>query len=213
MKIGLQQAFVLPAVLLPAILASVMVTAVAQTPPLLETLVLTATNNGTTVVALLEQPIPINLPDNPSTGYGWYLADANGTSVISNGPSLFTPDSPGTVGGGGTISLPYLAVSPGPTTLSLAYYQRWDPQDIEAKYAVTINVTPMPPALSLTLNGDNVVMTWPTNNSSGFFLEGTASLQAAQWAALNVIPLADGQNYRVTLGRPGSALYFRLHKL
>jgi hypothetical protein len=92
------------------------------------------------------------------------------------------------------MSLPFLAVSTGATTLSLAYNQPWEPQNAVTNYAVTINVTPMPPALSLTLSGNNVLITWPITNSSSFFLEGATSLQPAQWAALNVIPLADGQN-------------------
>ena len=65
---------------------------------------------------------------------------------------------------------------------------------------------------SLTLIAGNVLLTWPITNSSGFFLEGTASLQPAQWAALNVSPQSDGQNYWVTLAPSGSAIYFRLRK-
>jgi hypothetical protein len=70
----------------------------------------------------------------------------------------------------------------------------------------------MPPTLSLVLAGGNARITWPTNNSGGFFLEGTPSLRPAEWAALNVAPQVDGQNYWVTLGPSGPALYFRLHK-
>lgn len=189
-----------------------MVNAVAQTPPPPATLVLTATNNGTTVGAVLYQPIVINLWGNPSTGFGWYPADTNGTAVVRSGPWVFTPDQPGLVGGGGTISLPYLAVRPGTTTLSLAYYQLWNPQVVLATYAVTIDVTGVLPALSLTVSGDNLLLTWPITNSSGFFLEAAASLQPAQWATLNVSPQADTQNYQVTLPRSGFALYFRLRK-
>ena len=98
-------------------------------------------------------------------------------------------------------------------TFNLYCYQPWEPQNVLATYAVTIDVSPMPPALSLNLSGDNVLIAWPTNNSSGFFLEGATSLQPAQWAALNVMPQVGGRNYWVTLGRSGSALYFRLHKL
>jgi predicted secreted protein len=207
-----RRAFLPPATLLPAILASMMANATAQTLPPLQTLVLTTTNNGTTVGAFVQQPISINLRGNPSTGFGWYVAGTNGTSVVSAGPSVFTPDEPGVVGGGGTISLPFLAVNTGATTLSLVYIQPWEPLVVATNYSVTINVTPLPPALSLTLTGGNVLLTWPITNSSGFFLEGVTSLQPAQWAALNVSPQTNGPNYWVTLGGSGAALYFRLHK-
>jgi hypothetical protein len=132
--------------------------------------------------------------------------------VISNGPPVFTPDSQG-VGGPGTISMPFLAVSTGETTLGFAYYQPWNPQDVLTNYTVTIDVTENQPSLFMTLSGDSVLITWPMTNSSGFFLEGTPRLDPAQWEALNVLPLPDGPNYLVTLGHSGAPLYFRLHKL
>jgi hypothetical protein len=132
--------------------------------------------------------------------------------VVSNGPLVYIPDLPVILGSPGTLVWSYLAVSPGPTTLSFAYCEAFDPQNVLATYAVTIDVEPSPPTLSLTLAGENVLITWPITNSAGFSLEGTASLQPAQWAALNVIPLPDGQNYQVTLGHSGRPLCFRLHK-
>jgi predicted secreted protein len=185
--------------------------AAGQTPPPPETLVLTETNNLTIVGAVLQQPIAIKLRGNPDGGYSWSRVSANGTSVVSNGPDVYIPDS-GLPGSPGTYCLSFLAVSAGPTTLSYVYCQPWDPLNALTNYTVTIDVAPVPPTLSLALAGENVAITWPMANSTGFFLEGAASLQPAQWAALNVIPLPDGQNYRVTLGHSGSALYFRLRK-
>ncbi|MGO8674845.1 MAG: protease inhibitor I42 family protein [Limisphaerales bacterium] len=202
----------LAALLVVVVIPSAMVNVGAQTPPTPETLVLTETNNGAIVQAVLQQPITINLFDNPSTPLGWLFLSASGTSVVSNGPPVYIPDLPVIPGSPGTLVWSYLAVSPGPATLSFAYCQVFDPQLVLTNYTVTIDVQPMPPVLSLTLAGENVLITWPITNSAGFFLEGTASLQPAQWAALNVIPLPDGQNYRVTLGHLGPPLFFRLHK-
>jgi len=201
--------FVPPTALLPALVVAVALNAAGQALP---TLVLTENDNGTNVGASLEQPIDINLEANPSTGYEWYLMGTNGSSVVSNGPPVFTLDSPG-VGGPGTISMPFLAVSTGETTLSFAYYQPWNPQDVLTNYTVTIDVTGNQPPIAMALSGDKVLITWPITNSSGFFLEGSTSLDPAQWEALNVLPLPDGPNYLVTLGHSGAALYFRLHKL
>ena len=156
--------FVPPTALLPALVAAVALNAAGQAPP---TLVLTENDNGTNVGASLQQPIDINLQANPSTGYEWYLMSTNGSSVISNGPPVFTPDSQG-VGGPGTISMPFLAVSTGETTLGFAYYQPWNPQDVLTNYTVTIDVTENQPSLFMTLSGDSVLITWPMTNSSGF---------------------------------------------
>jgi inhibitor of cysteine peptidase len=200
--------FVPPTALLSALVASVALSGPAQTPP---PLVLTEKDNGATAGALLGQAIDIDLPANPSTGFDWYLASTNGTSVVSNGPVVFTPDSPN-VGGPGTMRMPFLAVSTGKTTLSFVYYQSWNPQEIQTNYAVTINVTPPSPVLSITRSGDNVLITWPITNSSAFFLEGTSRLDPPQWEALNVAPLPDGSNYLVALGHSGAPLFFRLHE-
>ena len=53
---------------------------------------------------------------------------------------------------------------------------------------------------------------WPIANSDGFYLEGATQLQPADWAALNVVAVPDGNLYKVTLGVSGNMLFFRLHK-
>jgi predicted secreted protein len=190
--------------------ALVLAHATAQTSP--STLVLTETNNGSMVGAVLQQPISVHLRGNASTPYSWDFIDANGTSVVTNGPSDYVPDSPGLPGSPGTFEFPFLAVQAGATTLNFVEHLYGNPQDVLATFDVTINVTNAQPILSIALVGNEVLISWPNTTSKDFFLEGT-SLLSGNWAALNALVQDDGQNYWVRLGRSGPPLFFRLHRL
>jgi inhibitor of cysteine peptidase len=183
---------------------------VAQDLP--ATLVLTETNNGTVANAVVGQPITVNLHGNPSTGFEWLLTNTDGDSARTNGPTIYTPDADGMPGGGGTFSFPFLAVGTGDTTLAFEERRPWEGGTVIANFAVRIHVRAGGPRLWIELARPNVRLLWPIAGSSGFFLEGTLSLEPAQWAALNVLPLPEGTNYVVTLGPGGKGLYFRLHK-
>jgi predicted secreted protein len=175
-----------------------------------DTLVLTEADEGTTANAVVGQAITVNLRGNLTTGFAWVLASSNGDSVLTNGPMTYTVDPGGGVGVGGTFSFPFLASKPGDTALSFDYRRSGEGTPIQS-FAVTIHVAP--PRLSIQQLGTNVVISWPIAGSTNFFLEGASSLEASQWAALNVLPLPDGTNYTVSLGTGGNALYFRLHHL
>lgn len=177
-------------------------------------LVITEKDDGKAVDALLDQTIAINLKGNPSTGFEWLLTETAGDSVAADGLVRYLPDEPGGVGVGGTYSFPFRAVRQGPTSLSFDYRQPWNPSSTLRTFSVTIEVAgaDVPPRLSIVLEGGNVVLRWPQAKSEGYFLEGTPRLQPASWAALNVLPLPEGDQYRVTLGPSGSQLFFRLHK-
>jgi len=173
------------------------------------TLVLTDADNGTATNAAVGRAIGVDLRGSEGTGYTWMLAGSIGDSVVTNGPSTWTPDPGGGVGRGGTVSFPFLAAKPGDTTLVFVCRQPWEGGETASTYAVTIRVS-APPRLSIQLVGTNVFLSWPIAASSGFYLEGAMSLAPPQWAALNVLPLPQGTNYTVTLGTGGRALFFRL---
>jgi predicted secreted protein len=176
------------------------------------TLVLTEADNGTTANAVIGQAIAVHLRGNLSTGYAWALANSNGISVLTNGPTTYTVDPGGGVGVGGTFSFPFLAVTPGDTALTFEYRPPGGGPPAQT-FTVTIHVMTAPPRLSIELAKTNVVISWPIAGSTNFFLEGATSLSPWQWAALNVLPLPQGTNYTVTLGTSDSPLYFRLHHL
>jgi predicted secreted protein len=177
-------------------------------------LVLTEEDDGKFVGAVVGQAIIINLRGNASTGDTWQLLSTNGDSVVPVGPATYTQDAGGGPGTPGTFSLPFRAAQSGATTLTLAYVQPWDPASVLQTFGVTIAVSDgaSSPELSITLVGPNVVITWPQAGSSDFYLEGTQSLSAPSWAALDVLPLPIGSDYRVTLAASGEGLFFRLRK-
>ncbi len=176
-------------------------------------LVLTEVDAGKKVTAKVDQTVAIRLAGNPSTGFTWRVAETSGDSVVSTGDYVFTDGNSGTTGGGGTCSFPFLAVKPGVTIFSFAYLQPWNPESVLEAYDFTIEVIAGPtPPLAITLSQQKVLITWPVANSAGFFLEGTPTLQPADWRPLNVLPISDGTQYVVTLGHTGAGLYFRLRK-
>jgi hypothetical protein len=196
---------------LPAIVSALVLgNAWAQTPP--PTLVLSETNNEGTVGAVLQQPISVHLRGNATTPYAWFFVGAGGTSVVTNGPADYVPDSPGLPGSAGTFEFPFLAADAGTTTLSFSEHLHGNPQDVLATFVVSIEVTVPQPTLSIALVGTEVLITWPNTTSSEFFLEGTPNLTPPHWAALNVLVQDDGQNYWVRLGHSGPPLFFRLHR-
>lgn len=192
-------------------LAVFLASAVAQVVPPAP-LVLTEADNGTTAAVVVGQPVTVNLRGNLTTGYAWVLAMARGGSVVTNGPVSYTPASGGGVGAGGTFGFPFLAVTPDDTVLTFENRPPGGGPPAQT-FAVTIHVLspPPPPSLSVKLVKPNVVLFWPIAGSTNYFLEGTATLAPAHWAALNVAPLPDGTNFLATLGLGGSALFFRLH--
>ena len=200
--------------LLAVIFAAGLARCVAQGSPPPGGLILTETDNGQTVTAVVGEPIAINLRGNPSTGYAWSQTSTNGDSVVANGTATYTSDPGGGAGVGGTYLFPFSGVKPGQTTLALAYSQPWNPASPAQTFLVTINVAAddVLPRLYIELVNGTVVIRWPIANSDGFYLEGATELQPADWAALNVAAVPDGDLYKVTLGASGNMLFFRLHK-
>lgn len=170
-------------------------------------LVLTAADNGTTAEVVVGEAVDVQLHGNPSTGYSWSVSELAGGAVLTNGPAVYTPDLGGGVGGGGTFEFPFLAVAVGETTVALGYRPPGGGPPVQT-FSLTIQVSP--PPISIALMQTNVVLSWPVAGSTNYFLEGTTSLQAPQWAALNALPLQSGTNYTVSLGAEGTGLYFRL---
>ena len=83
----------------------------------------------------------IVLTSNPSTGYNWQVVGGDTSVVAQVGAPVWKADQPGLPGGGGKLSIPFLAEAPGRTTLKLAYSRPWDRETPAAKtYDVTVIV-------------------------------------------------------------------------
>jgi hypothetical protein len=74
-------------------------------------------------------------------------------------------------------------------------------------------VTPLPPiALSITLAGNNAVITWPTNGSAGFTLQSSMQLgNGSIWASIGPDSI-QGTNHTLSVAVSHAPQYFRLIK-
>ncbi|MDB6066180.1 MAG: Chitinase [Pedosphaera sp.] len=72
-------------------------------------------------------------------------------------------------------------------------------------------ITNLPPALAGTLVGNQMVITWNTNNATGLFLQSTTNLISnASWAAVTNKPVLIGGQLVVTNQIVGPRQFFRL---
>ena len=79
--------------------------------------------------------------------------------------------------------------------------------------SVTPVYVPPPPVLSVTLSGLNAVISWPTNNSDGYVLEGIEGFDDADgWLPASEPLVVQGANNTVTVAATNSVKLFRLNK-
>jgi len=74
-------------------------------------------------------------------------------------------------------------------------------------------VTPLvsPPILDITLSGGNVVLSWPTQDTTGFSLESKSDWSAPSWSPEGS-PTVVGDQNQVTIPASGDGTYYRLNK-
>jgi inhibitor of cysteine peptidase len=99
-------------------------------------------DNGTQIELSLGQVMAISLASNPSTGFGWHIAEVDEAILEQVGESEFVqePSDAQTVGVGGMETLRFEAVGSGTTTLLLTYDQAWEDVPPEDTFTVTIVV-------------------------------------------------------------------------
>lgn len=68
-----------------------------------------------------------------------------------------------------------------------------------------------PPTLGASLQGGNLVLTWPTN-ASGFALVYSTDLSMTNWLSNSVAPMIVGGNYTVTNPIAGENNFYRLRR-
>ena len=79
--------------------------------------------------------------------------------------------------------------------------------------AVTPPAPPAAPRLNIILSGANVVLSWWTNNASGFSLQSEAGFSDPDgWTPVGTLPTLNGTNYTVTLNHSGGLKLFRLSR-
>ncbi len=70
---------------------------------------------------------------------------------------------------------------------------------------------PPPPLLTATRAGNQIIISWPTNNAAGLSLKSSATLGAgASWNAVSPLPGLVGNQWVVTNSMSGPSRFFRL---
>jgi hypothetical protein len=71
---------------------------------------------------------------------------------------------------------------------------------------------PLPPLLGVTRTGTQIIVSWPTNNSSGFSLQASTGLgSGASWTMVNSTPVQVGSQWVLTNSISGTSQFFRLY--
>jgi inhibitor of cysteine peptidase len=121
----------------------------ASTKP--KTITVTETKNGKTITARVGDTVDVRLGGNPTTGYEWQAVLYSKSLPIAD--SQYIPDTPVTIGSGGTYSFvfqPNALAAGGKHTAKFAYYRSWEgPEAAIRTFSITIKV----PKVSLAKEG------------------------------------------------------------
>lgn len=101
-----------------------------------------ADDDGRQIALDQGQVLVVTLGSNPSTGYGWQVAEVQEAILKQTGETEFQESNPGgtpVVGAGGTETLRFEALKAGQTTLKLVYHRAWE-KDVEPLDAFSVQV-------------------------------------------------------------------------
>lgn len=89
---------------------------------------LNVSNDGGQQTLARGQTLVVALDSNPTTGYGWAVADVDKNVLRQVGDSVYQSSNtnPGVMGAGGTETFRFEAASAGTTTLKLIYRRSWE---------------------------------------------------------------------------------------
>ncbi len=82
-------------------------------------------DNGQTVTVASGNVITIQLPGNPTTGYGWVASIGNGAVLKAAGGPVFKPSS-SAIGAGGIYAFQYKGIAAGRSDLTIVYGRSWE---------------------------------------------------------------------------------------
>ena len=85
------------------------------------------------------ESLTVNLEENPTTGYAWTLQSPTDRSVL-NWTSLYSDESCGLTGGGGTRTFNFTGVAPGLAAIELHYARDWEDEPPLEIYTHTVSV-------------------------------------------------------------------------
>lgn len=98
-------------------------------------------SDGTRVELQCGAEFTLALPENPTTGYRWTVAECG--AVLALAASSFDAPPPGPAGAGGLRRLRLTAVQPGRTRLRLLLKQPWlDDASADRSFKIDVTVQP-----------------------------------------------------------------------
>jgi inhibitor of cysteine peptidase len=101
-------------------------------------------DNGSKIQLSKGEKFSIALTSNPSTGYGWQVAEIDDSILRQVGEAEYIvadPTGQPVIGQGGKEALRFEALSPGITTLSLIYVRPWeDNPEPEQVFSIEVSV-------------------------------------------------------------------------
>jgi Predicted secreted protein len=95
--------------------------------------------SGQTVTVKKGETFSIKLSGNPTTGYGWKLADFDANVLKQEGDPVYRPDSLLT-GSGGMYTYKFTAQGAGTTTLNFSYARSWESNPPYKTFTLTVEV-------------------------------------------------------------------------
>ncbi|TVR57379.1 MAG: hypothetical protein EA420_19100 [Candidatus Competibacteraceae bacterium] len=87
--------------------------------------------------------IAVRLPENPTTGFTWAVAESDRRLLALDGTDYAPPEEAGFIGTRGERTFTFTAREPGEVPLTLKYWRFWEGDaSIAERYTVTVRIIP-----------------------------------------------------------------------
>lgn len=164
-------------------------------------------DTGVIVVGLNATGSTVGMPE----AYVVLLLGPDGLPLPSQlGAPYFLADSPG--GLGTSVNFHNVKYSPVSKSFLAAYTSNPGVTYLASLTVTSSHLAPVtPPTLSIALQGNAVVITWPAS-ATGFTLQSSSTLSPANWQPSGLAPTTEGDWNKATLTPEGTGRFFRLFK-
>ena len=106
----------------------------------MSTVTLSNADHGRSIPVQTGDETVVRLPENPTTGYRWFVERIDGPITLES--DSYTASPPVAIGSGGMRELRFRATAPGAARLELKHWQEWEgDSSVTERFAVDIDVT------------------------------------------------------------------------
>ena len=103
---------------------------------------LTRADHQRTAEVRVGEPIAVQLPENPTTGFTWAIDETDRQRLTLDG-SDYVPPEMGFIGAKGQRTFRFTARRPGEMTLQLKYWRVWEGEgSVTERFTVTLRIVP-----------------------------------------------------------------------